>query len=282
MNLEKTYPKKRVVITGAGSGLGKAIALQFAQRKWNVIIADINEPRAFDTAQVVENHGGKAFPKQYDVTNEKDCIFLCTYVEKNFDGCDILINNAGVASAGFFEKIPMRTWDWIYTINTKSIILMCRTFIPVFKQQRYGYIVNIASSAGIASLPEMGCYNMTKAAVISLSETLRGELSPYNIHVSVVCPTFFRTNLMDQFISPDTRQKIIAQKFFDHSLSTAEDVATPVIKHISEKRFFIIKQIDGKIIWWFKRHFPELYFKCLSFFYSKYFFYKPLGIELDK
>lgn len=274
MNLEKTYPKKRVVITGAGSGLGKALAL-FAHNQWNIIIADINKARAFDTAQVVEKHGGKAFPIQYDVTNEKDCSLLCTYVEKNFDGCDILIDNAGVAAAGFFEKIPMRTWDWIFTINTKSIILMCRTFIPVFKQQRYGYIVNIASSAGIASLPEMGCSDMTKSAVISLSETLYGELSPYNIHVSLVCSTFFNTNLMDQFTSPDARQKIIAQKFFDHSPATAEEVAFNIIILTSKKRFLIIKLIDGKIIWWFKRHFPELYFKGLSFIYSKYFSYKP-------
>lgn len=266
MNLERRYPKKRVIITGAGSGLGKALALIFAQNQWNVIIADSDKNRAFDTAQVVEKYSGKAFSIQCDVTNEKDCILMCTYIVKTFDGCDILINNAGVAAAGFYEKIPIQTWDCIHAINTKSIILMCRTFIPVFKQQRYGYIVNIASSPRKASLPEIGCYNMTKAVVISLSETLYGELSPYNIHVSVLCSTFFKINLMDQFISPDTRQKNIEQKFFDHSLATAEDVATHIIKPISKKRFFIIKQIDGKIIWWFKRHFPELYFKGLSFF----------------
>lgn len=159
---------------------------------------------------------------------------------------------------------------------------MCRTFIPLFKEQGYGYIINVASCAGIASLPEMGCYNMTKAATLSLSETLRGELSPYNINVSAVCPTFFKTNLMDQFTSPDKRQEILAQKFFEHSSATAEEVASHIIKNISRKRFYIIKQMDGKFVWWTKRHFPELYFNKLSFIYRKGIFHKFLGIKTQE
>ncbi|HOM11540.1 MAG TPA: SDR family NAD(P)-dependent oxidoreductase, partial [Spirochaetota bacterium] len=172
MHLEKEYPEKRVLITGAGSGLGRALSIEFAKRKWNIIVADINSNRATETVQLVDRYGGKGFAIKCDVTSEKDCVALLNTIYKNYGGCDILINNAGVAAAGFFEKIPVTTWDWIYSINTKSIILMCRTFIPMFKEQRYGYIINIASNAGIASLPEMACYNMTKAATISLSETL--------------------------------------------------------------------------------------------------------------
>lgn len=278
MNLEKSYPYKRVLITGSGSGLGRALAIEFAKRKWNVIVADINFQRASDTAQLIEKYGGKSIPKKCDVTVENDCINLLTEVKKHYKGCDILINNAGVAAAGFFEKIPLKTWDWIYAINTKSIILMCRTFIPLFKEQKYGYIVNIASNAGIASLPEMACYNMTKAATISLSETLSVELSPYNINVSVVCPTFFKTNLMDQFTSPDKRQLIIAQKFFDRSHVSAEEIARHTIRNMSKKHFYIIKQPDGKLIWWFKRHVPEWYSKLLSFIYRKGYFYNYLKI----
>lgn len=269
MNLEKIYPKKRVVITGAGSGLGKALAAAFAKRKWNVIIAELNQLRAKETATLVEKLGAYGYPIKCDVTNDSEIHNLCNYIISNFGGCDILINNAGVAAAGFFEKIPIKTWDWIYNTNVKSIILMCQAFIPMFKAQGYGYIVNISSNAAIASLPEMGCYNMTKAAVLSISETLRGELCPYNIHVSVACPTFFKTNLMEQFTSPDKRQEILANKFFEHSLSTADAVAAHIMKALSKKQFYIIKQIDGKFLWWAKRHFPEIYFKCLSYIYKK-------------
>lgn len=279
MKLEKAYPKKRVLITGGGSGLGKALAINFAKQGWNIVIADINERRAQETAALVKAIGGKSLALTCDVTKEEDCISLCTSLVQHYGGCDILINNAGVAAAGFFEKIPMHTWNWIYSVNTQSIILMCRSFIPLFKSQGYGYIVNIASNAGIASLPEMGCYNMTKAAVISLSETLRGELSPYNINVSVVCPTFFKTNLMEQFTSPDKRQEVLAKKFFDNSIATAEEVAAHIIKSISKKRFYIIKQPDGKFIWWAKRHFPEIYWKILSYVYSRGIFFTIMGVS---
>lgn len=106
MKLEKLYPKKRVVITGAGSGLGKALAAQFASRKWNVAIADIQEQRAHDTACLAEKLGGKGIAITCDVTKESDCVSLFQTVRDHFEGCDILINNAGVAAAGFFEKIP--------------------------------------------------------------------------------------------------------------------------------------------------------------------------------
>lgn len=282
MLLEKTYPSKRILITGAGSGLGKSLAIAFAKRGWNVIIADINSKRAKDTAALVKQYGGQALPISCDVTRQKDCESLYKSVMNHYDGIDILINNAGVAAAGFFEKIPMKTWDWIYAINTKSIIIMCRTFIPMFKAQGFGHIVNVASFTGFASMPEMACYNMTKAATISLSETLFQELSPYTIHVSVVCPSFFKTNLMDSFTCTDRRQEILAQKFFEKSFATVDDVAEHIIQSIAKKKLYIITQPDAKAVWWFKRHFPSLYAKILSFVYRRGIIYKYLGVKPEE
>ncbi|NMB64850.1 MAG: SDR family NAD(P)-dependent oxidoreductase [Spirochaetes bacterium] len=282
MNLEKKYPEKRVLITGAGSGLGRALAIEFAKRKWNIIVADINSNRATETAQLADRYGGKALPVKCDVTIEKDCIALYTAIQKKYNGIDILINNAGVAAAGYFEKIPLTTWDWIYNINTKSIIIMCKTFIPMFKSQGYGYIVNIASFTGFASMPEMACYNMTKAATISLSETLYQELSPYNIHVSVACPSFFKTNLMDSFTSTDKRQEILAQKFFEKSFATVDDVAKHIIHSISREKLYIITQPDAKAVWWVKRHFPNFYARILSFAYRRGIVYMYLGVKPEE
>ncbi|MEJ5361995.1 MAG: SDR family oxidoreductase [Spirochaetota bacterium] len=279
MKLETSYPLKRVLITGAGSGLGRALAIEFAKRKWNIIVADINSNRATETAQLVNKYGGKALPFKCDVTKEKDSISLCTAIQKKYGGIDILINNAGVAAAGFFEKIPMKTWDWIYSINTKSIIIMCKTFIPVFKSQGYGYIVNIASFTGFASMPEMACYNMTKAAAISLSETLYQELSPYNIHVSVACPSFFKTNLMDSFTCTDKRQEILAQKFFEKTYATVDDVAKHIYTSITKRKLYIITQPDAKAVWWLKRHFPNFYTSLLSYGYKHGIIYKYLGVD---
>lgn len=281
MRLEKRFPEKRIIITGAGSGLGRSTALAFANRGWNVGIAEINKKRAEETAELVRREGGNPLVLPCDVTKPKDFEKVLDRVVKAWGGADILVNNAGVAAAGYFEKIPLDRWDWIIDINLKSIIYGCRAFIPQFKKQGYGHIVNIASNAGIASLPEMGSYNVTKAGAISASETLRLELSPCHIGVTVVCPTFFRTNLMDQFTSPDERQKKMAEKFFEKAKTTSEAIARHLVRSIERNRFYVITQADGRLSWWSKRHFPELYFKVVSYGYKNGIMDRYLGVDAN-
>jgi NAD(P)-dependent dehydrogenase (short-subunit alcohol dehydrogenase family) len=276
----KRYPEKRVVITGAGSGLGRALALEFARMRWRIAIAEINGVRAKETAALVEREGGEPLVIHCDVTKPADLEKTLRVIRKKWGGVDILVNNAGVAAAGFFEKIPLKTWEWILAINLKSIIYGCRTFIPLFKEQGHGYIVNVASGAGLASLPEMGCYNVTKAGAVSASETLRVELSGCNIGVSVVCPTFFKTHLMDQFTSPEVRQRELAETFFRKSASTAEAIAKHIVESVRKNRFYIITQRDGRVLWYLKRHFPELYFQVFGLVYGKGLFDKYLGLLL--
>ena len=179
------------------------------------------------------------------------------------------------------EKISLEDWDWIININLKSIIHGCRSVIPLFKKQQSGYIINVASNAGMVCLPEMCSYNMTKAGVIAISDTLRTELSPLGIGVSVVCPSFFKTNLMDQFRSPDIRQRKLAEGFFNKSLVSVEDVARCIIKSVSRNKMHIIPQIDGKFLWWSKRHTPWLYFKISAYIYKKGYINKYLGVNPD-
>ncbi len=277
MDLNKKFPGKRVVITGAGSGLGRALAMEFAKRNWNIAIAEINDERARESADMVKKEGGIPLTIHCDVTKPEDLENVLNVVKKEWKGVDILINNAGVASAGWFEKIPLEKWDWIIGINLMSIIHGCRTFIRHFKESGSGgYIVNVASNAGIASLPEMVSYNTTKAAVISISETLKVELSRINVGVSVVCPTFFKTNLMDQFTSPDERQREMANTFFGNAKATSEKVARHTIASIEKNRFYVITQKDGRNMWRMKRWFPELYFKVMSLLYKTGFYDRHL------
>jgi NAD(P)-dependent dehydrogenase (short-subunit alcohol dehydrogenase family) len=282
MDLNKRFPLKRIIITGAGSGLGKALALEFAKMKWNVVIAEINDSRAQETAGEVISLGARAIIVHCDVTKPADLEKTVETAQKELGGVDILINNAGVSAGGYMEKISLEDWDWIININLKSVIYGCRSVIPVFKKQKSGYIINVASSAGLVCLPEMCSYNMTKAGVISISETLRTELSPLGIGVSVVCPTFIKTNLMDQFRSPDARQRKLAEGFFGKSILSVETVAKHIIKSVARNKMHIISQIDGKFLWWSKRHFPWLYFKNSAFIYKKGYIYKVLGVNPDE
>jgi NADP-dependent 3-hydroxy acid dehydrogenase YdfG len=279
MDLNKRFPKKRVIITGAGSGLGKELALQFAKMQWNIVIAEINDSRARETADQIKNLGAKAITVHCDVTKPADLDKTIEIATKELGGVDIMINNAGVSAGGYMERISLEDWDWIININLKSVIYGCRAVIPLFKKQQSGYIVNVASYAGMVCLPEMGSYNVTKAGIIAISETLRTELSTSGIGVSVVCPAFFKTNLMDQFHSPDERQRKLAQGFFDKAYMSAQKVAQCVVKSISRNRLHIIPQIDGKYLCWSKRHFPWLYFKISAFVYKKGYIYKYLGIN---
>lgn len=279
MNVNKRFPQKRVVITGGGSGLGRALALEFAKMKWNVAVADINDARARETAGMVKDLGGKAMTIHCDVTKPADLVKTVESAKKGLGGIDIFVNNAGVSAGGFMEKISIKDWDWIINLNLKSVIYGCRAVIPLFKEQKSGYVLNVSSNAGLVCLPEMSNYNVTKAGVVALSESIRTELSGFGIGVSVVCPTFFKTNLMDNFHSPDERQRKLAEKFFEKSLASAQAVAQHVIKSISCNSMYIIKQPDGKFLWWSKRHFPGIYFKLSSFIYRKGYFYKYLGID---
>ena len=138
----------------------------------------------------------------------------------------------------------------------------------MLKQQGRGHIVNVASCAGIASFPEMSCYNVTKAGVISLSETLKMELAPFNIGVTLLAPTFFQTNLMDQFYSPEPRQRQLAERFFEKSRCTAEDVARHTYWAVKRDTFYVLPQADAKLVWLVKRLAPELYVKGMAWGYK--------------
>ena len=282
MDLNKRFPQKRVIITGAGSGLGRALALEFAKMQWNIVIAEINDSRAKETADQVKDLGARAIVVHCDVTKPADLDTTVETAKKELGGVDIIVNNAGVSAGGYMEKISLEDWDWILNINLKSVIYGCRAVIPLFKKQQSGYIINVASYAGLVCLPEMCSYNMTKAGVIAISETLRTELSPLGIGVSVVCPSFIKTNLMDQFRSPDLRQRKLAEGFFSKSILSVEAVARNIIKSVSRNKMHIIPQIDGKFLWWSKRHTPWLYFKCSAFIYKKGYINKVLGVNPDE
>ncbi len=268
-HINEIFPKKRVVITGGGSGLGRQLALDFGKMGWRVAICDLNEEAAHKTVDLINGAGGNGFFHICDVSKWDQMLDFSNLVKERFGGVDVVINNAGVIVAGFVEDVDVEDWNWILSINLMGVVHGCKAFIPILKSQKKGYIVNIASSAGIVSLAEMAQYNVTKAGVISLLETLKMELSPFNIGISCVCPTFFKTNLMQGARWGNERQRKLAQKMFDKSLATVEDVSRDIIKSIEKNKLYVITQWDGKILWFFKRLSPLLFYKFMSVYYKK-------------
>lgn len=249
----------RAVITGAGSGLGRALAVHLARRKGRILVADINMAGAGETVRLVKKAGGDGVALSCDVTRVEDVESAAAEAERRWSGTDILINNAGVAAAGLVGEQSLEDWKWIVSINLWGVIHGCHVFAPRFRKQASGYVLNVASAAGFVSLPEMASYNVTKAAVIALSETLRAELRPCGVYVSVVCPSFFKTNLMHTFRSPTKRQRVMATNFFRRSRATADEVAAAALAGLESGSLYIVPNADTRIAWRLKRFHPELY-----------------------
>lgn len=273
------FKTKTVVITGAGSGFGRGLALDFAKLGWKVAVSDINMERAEESVRLVNGAGGQGIAIRCDVTKPEEVQGLADEVISKWGTVDIIINNAGVPVLGFMEKITLEDWRFEIDVMLMSVIYGCRIFIPIFKKQGWGQIVNTASSAGIVSLPEMSPYNVTKAGVISLSETLRGELKGSNIGVTVVCPTFFKTNLMDQARSTDEHQLKMGEAFFNKfSFGTVDSVSRATLKAIKKNKLYVLPQPDSKLFWFMKRMTPNTYYKVNAFLYSRGILDKILGI----
>ncbi|WP_141732166.1 SDR family oxidoreductase [Oligoflexus tunisiensis] len=255
---------KRVAITGAASGLGRALALHYARQGWKVAIADINDIRGQETQQVILALGVDAFFMHVDVREEASLIKWKDAIVKRWGGLDVIINNAGVAVHGGIDETPSADWEWIIDINLMGVVRGCQIFTSLFKKQGFGHIVNVASIAGLIHSPEMNSYNVTKAGVVALSDTMKSELKQFNIKVSVVCPGFFPTNLTENTRSPNPNIKSVINKLFERSKLKAEDVARIVFEGVQAGRFHILPHKDFAAIWYMKRVSPAFYFWAME------------------
>jgi len=256
----KRYPGKRAFITGGGSGLGRAFALALAADQWTIGITDIKEEGLVETSKLAESAGGKAYMYLFDVSDK--------HAYKNaFDdfifktgGLDLLINNAGVGDGGFFGEYELEHWDWITGVNLMATVYGSHFATPVMKKQGSGHIISIASAAGFANLPNMSMYNTTKAAVISLMETLHAELHGHGVNVSVACPTFFRSNIM-QHRKGDKDTVLLADAIVQGAKYLPEDIAVHILTEAGKGKFYILPSIQSKFTFHFKRFFPKFFLR---------------------
>jgi NAD(P)-dependent dehydrogenase (short-subunit alcohol dehydrogenase family) len=262
--MRRTFPGKRVVITGAASGLGRALALRFARDGWHVAIADLNEERMQETLEFVQKAGGSGLTQRCDVIRAADFTALADRLSQEWGGVDVVINNAGIATGGSVADSRYEDWERALDINLMGVVRGCKTFVPMLLAQKAGHVVNIASFAGIASPPNMASYNVSKAGVISLSESLRAETIDEGVDVSVACPSFFRTNLTESFQNPDDAwMKKFTDTVMARSKVTADDVADDIFRAVHEGRFMVITHDDSRMQWRVKRATPELFYKMV-------------------
>ncbi|MBZ2167348.1 SDR family oxidoreductase [Marinobacter sp. F4216] len=250
---------QRVFITGGASGLGRALALRYAKDGARVCIGDINPEQGAAVEQEINAAGGEGHFVECDVRRLTDLEKARDAIVQKWGGVDVVVNNAGVASAGSIEETSMADWEWILDINVLGVVRGCKAFTPQFKAQGSGAFVNIASMAGLMLAPLMDSYNVSKAGVIALSETLSQELRDDGIHVSCVCPAFFQTNLATTMRSdiPGIQQNV--NKLMKRSSITAEDVAEDIVRSVDSNSFWVLPHAKERRMWMLKRHAPKAF-----------------------
>jgi NAD(P)-dependent dehydrogenase (short-subunit alcohol dehydrogenase family) len=203
----------RVLITGAASGLGAALATAFEARGDDVLRTDLT--------------GGDL---RLDITRDDDWAAALEHVQRTWGGLDVLVNNAGVAGGGRLDVATIDEWRWITEINLFGVVRGTSTFVPMFKRQRSGAIVNVASLAGLVHPAGMASYNAVKAAVVALTETTGHELAAYDVTAHAVCPSYFRTNLMSSMQGRDETLGRVIASLVESSPITADDIAAAVLE----------------------------------------------------
>lgn len=242
--------RKTAIITGAGSGMGKAAAKLFAAQGANVVLADLNKAAADQTAQEID-HTGQVLVIQTDVGDDESVQNLVNETFNHFEDIDVLINCAGVPQ--FFtpiEEMSIGEWDKIMSVNTKSIFLTTRYLVPYMKKREKGSIVNIASIAGIRARPGLNAYCASKGAAIMLTKALALELAPFKIRVNAINPGPAETPMLGKFLPGDAQQveedkkKIFIDSVPLGTLIKPEDIAQAALYLASD----LSKAVTGEIM----------------------------------
>jgi NAD(P)-dependent dehydrogenase (short-subunit alcohol dehydrogenase family) len=214
----------RILVTGGVGGLGGALTEAFRTRGDEVLTADI--------ADGADLH--------LDVRSDDDWAAALARVEGQWGGLDVLVNNAGVAGGGRVDVAGLDEWEWITQINLFGVVRGTRAFVPMLKQQRSGHIVNVASLAGLVHPAGMASYNAVKAGVVAFSETCAHELADWDIRCSVVCPSYFRTRLVERMQGSDTAVGEVIGGLVASAPLGPEEIAAAVIEGLDRGEELIL------------------------------------------
>lgn len=257
------------VITGAGSGIGRAIAIALGRRDCRVGVLDIDMDGASRTVELVEEAGGTAEARRCDVADLADVEAAAEHFYEKWGEVRLLVNNAGIGSGGYVGETSIEDWERVVAVNLWGVVHGCHVFIPRMKAQGGGHIVNTASTAGLMPQMMFAPYDATKAAVVGLSETLKMELAPFDIGVTVLCPSCVSTNIVENSLKQVALDSYQERKWgmgviragLDNSRITPGDVAEMLIRGIERDRLYVLTNGPSKQVWRLIRLSPELYYR---------------------
>jgi NAD(P)-dependent dehydrogenase (short-subunit alcohol dehydrogenase family) len=253
------------VVTGAGGGIGAAFAVELARRDGRVVCSDIDELAAQRTVDAIADQGGTAIAMSCDVSRFEDVSRLAADARDWFDAAPTLvINNAGVGAGGSaVGDFSLDDWSWVLGINLWGPIHGCHVFAPILRDSGHGGIINVASAAAFGAAPHMAAYNVSKAGVLSLSETLAAELSGTGVNVTVLCPTFVKTNIVEsgRITAQSTDLANMLMRWTGYSPAR---VARMCLDTHDRGGLYCMPQLDARIGWGIKRFAPAVYTRTVG------------------
>ncbi|TDT40291.1 short-subunit dehydrogenase [Halospina denitrificans] len=266
----KSFSGKVAAITGAGSGIGRALALALSREGCHLALSDVNAEGLAETARQCEADGITVTTANVDVSNKQAVHKWADSVVKDHGRVNLVINNAGVAHAGSVEGSSYDDYDWILDINLRGVLYGTKAFLPHLKQAKDGgHIVNISSIFGLFSQPGMSAYNMTKFAVRGFTESLRQELDLEGANVSATCvhPGGIRTNIARSARMDNSVQDLMGGESNDQMQAsfeklfrtTADQAAAAILKGVRQNRRRVLIGPDARAADWMQRVLPTGY-----------------------
>jgi NAD(P)-dependent dehydrogenase (short-subunit alcohol dehydrogenase family) len=254
------------IVTGGASGIGRALAKELAARGCEVVLADLQVEAAQEAVSEIYASGGKAISSEVDVTDYEALQRVVRQTAQRTGRLDYMFNNAGIGIFGNVCHYNIEDWNYILDVNLRGVINGIQAAYPLMADQGFGHIVNTASLAGMTACPGMVSYAATKHAVVGLSTSLRGEAGPLGIRVSVLCPGFIRTPILENggkygktlvTLSAEQRQVItdMIEKFKPIEPAI---FARKALDCIAKNKAVIVLPKSYHLFWWINRLFPSL------------------------
>lgn len=253
------FDGKIAVVTGGGSGIGRAICRYLGKRGAHVAVADRNLEAARETESLIHAAGGGAESIEVDVADQQEVDALIQRVADRQGRIDYLFNNAGIGINGEFQDLTMEHLQAVMNVNFWGTIFGCRSVYPIMKRQGFGHIINTASLAGLIPGGLTSIYSASKHAVVGFSLTLRAEARQYGIRVSTLCPGYMRTNIQKStenvtaYMNSQANRRMNAEMKFP----TPEECIRQMMRGVRRNRAIIVTPVKHKIYWWLHRIAPE-------------------------
>jgi short-subunit dehydrogenase len=267
--LADRFPGKRAAITGAGAGLGEALAIKLAAAGWTLWLNDKDAVQLEHVVQACEEQGaGKVYAAAFDVADRSDFQAGSRAFLSEEGAADLVFTCAGIGVGGAFLTCEPEHLAEAINVNLLGTMWAAKVFLPAMVHQKRGHIATIASAAAFHAMPELSAYAASKAGVVQFSETIRSELKPFGVGVTTKMTTFYTSTIAEHTRGTEAEREK-ARSLVEMAPWGAEAVAHALLEAVTKRRFYLVAPGQARFLWRVKRLLPELYLRAMPSLFRK-------------